>query len=342
MRKYLYDMIVRYQVYLEGYKKYQRNEFAKISSEFNKELKTLFRNIEYKSLSDLSKREINTFYRDLKKANNAFFETWTRKNLEELEKFIKLDLRFNKAILANALIFDKEQTEEYFLPTQDEKQIDKYLKASARKEDENELMPFLWIKNNKADKIKDFILLSLIPSIGFTYGKSIENLNNYSYNKLLQIVNNGIADNLTTEEILLNIVGTKANLFKDAGINPTLRGTNTLINDVFQNATSIISASVFSMYSKKYIWLSVMDSRTSDICISRNKQVYTYGKGPLPPAHTHCRSKTAPWNGQAYPEQSFALWAESQPARFKKYLQSNFAPFSFDELETTLESILNR
>ena len=43
-----------------------------------------------------------------------------------------------------------------------------------------------------------------------------------------------------------------------------------------------------------YEWISTLDSRTSDICIGLDGNIYPVGKGRLPPAHFNCRSTTAP------------------------------------------------
>lgn len=39
-----------------------------------------------------------------------------------------------------------------------------------------------------------------------------------------------------------------------------------------------------------YRWVSILDSRTSQICRSLDGQVFQFRKGPLPPAHPNCRS----------------------------------------------------
>lgn len=43
----------------------------------------------------------------------------------------------------------------------------------------------------------------------------------------------------------------------------------------------------------KYIWISVIDAVTTDYCRDQNGRIYDVGKGPLPPAHTGCRSTVA-------------------------------------------------
>lgn len=39
-----------------------------------------------------------------------------------------------------------------------------------------------------------------------------------------------------------------------------------------------------------YRWISILDSKTSQICRSLDGQVFAFRKGPLPPAHPNCRS----------------------------------------------------
>lgn len=39
-----------------------------------------------------------------------------------------------------------------------------------------------------------------------------------------------------------------------------------------------------------YRWVSILDSKTSQICRTLDGQVFQFGKGPLPPAHPNCRS----------------------------------------------------
>lgn len=41
-------------------------------------------------------------------------------------------------------------------------------------------------------------------------------------------------------------------------------------------------------------WISTLDTRTSDICISLDGQIFPVGEGIRPPAHLNCRSTTIP------------------------------------------------
>jgi hypothetical protein len=82
-----------------------------------------------------------------------------------------------------------------------------------------------------------------------------------------------------------------------------------------QHVAAVVGAGVISGLFGWYIWLSVMDSRTSEICTSRNRKRYRFGQGPIPPAHIRCRSHIVPIVGtDDIPAVSFYTWAVRQPA----------------------------
>ncbi len=41
-------------------------------------------------------------------------------------------------------------------------------------------------------------------------------------------------------------------------------------------------------------WVSTLDARTTEICMSLDGQVFSIGEGPRPPAHVGCRSSIIP------------------------------------------------
>jgi SPP1 gp7 family putative phage head morphogenesis protein len=62
-------------------------------------------------------------------------------------------------------------------------------------------------------------------------------------------------------------------------------------------------------------WRSVLDGRTSDICLNRHGRIYPVRQGPRPPAHVRCRSMVIPIRrGEEPPvEEGFAGWLRRQP-----------------------------
>lgn len=82
--------------------------------------------------------------------------------------------------------------------------------------------------------------------------------------------------------------------------------TSTLVQGVSASLTSQLLLSSFD----EYVWISTIDSRTTDICRSRHLNVYHVGSGPMPPAHNFCRSCTAPYTraGGLIEDHSFGDW----------------------------------
>ena len=98
---------------------------------------------------------------------------------------------------------------------------------------------------------------------------------------------------------------------------------------VFTQVAATTLASAFGQYR----WVSVMDSRTSEICIERNGKIYTFGLGPVPPAHIRCRSHIAPTLGGTVKPENLAQWLARQPEAISAELASyaNRKPLSISE-----------
>jgi hypothetical protein len=60
-----------------------------------------------------------------------------------------------------------------------------------------------------------------------------------------------------------------------------------------RNTESVVAERLFGKTFGYYQWFSIIDTRTTDICISRHLKVFTAG-GPVPPAHMRCRSRVVP------------------------------------------------
>jgi SPP1 gp7 family putative phage head morphogenesis protein len=86
---------------------------------------------------------------------------------------------------------------------------------------------------------------------------------------------------------------------------------------VFSKTTELVLASAFGQYR----WVSVMDSRTSEICRDLNNKVFTFGLGPVPPAHIRCRSHIAPTLGGTVKPENLGQWLKRQPEVIRAELQ---------------------
>lgn len=86
------------------------------------------------------------------------------------------------------------------------------------------------------------------------------------------------------------------------------------------------------------MWVSTLDSRTSDICIIRDGQVYPPKKGPRPPAHINCRSGTLGiLNGQSeiWGDRASSVGPVPAKTTYPQYLRRQPAAFQDEILGKT-------
>lgn len=104
----------------------------------------------------------------------------------------------------------------------------------------------------------------------------------------------GIAQGVTTDDIVRSLRGTKAANYADGLIAGILkREGDAMVRTAIQHVNvqgQMAVADSNSNLVKRYRWLSTLDMRTSQICRSLDGNIYAIGKGPLPPAHVNCRS----------------------------------------------------
>lgn len=111
--------------------------------------------------------------------------------------------------------------------------------------------------------------------------------------RLVMGVKSGFVEGLTTRQIIKNVVGDGG--LADISQRNAIANGRTLVMHLANEAR-------FATYQENddvvigYTWVSTLDSRTSDICRSRDGQVYLFKdkNQPKPPAHYNCRSTTAP------------------------------------------------
>lgn len=306
----LYDFLLRKQVYFEGVKNFHNQEFRK---ELPKIIKELRRLLTGNKLDEMSKRELGKLITSIKKAMLKFYDIWAKQLLKELEAMAEVDLLVTKVATANSF------SDIQFGDDEEATSILKANKISSSEENEN--IPKTWIFGNKSDRLFAYILSQTIPSSGMTLESYIAALPLLAATRAEQALKSGIVNNDSIDDIIDSIVGTSENNYKDGILLKTNNNAETISDTSFQHVDSIVTAGVLASVFAKYMWISIMDSRTSDICRYRNRRVYAFGKGPLPPAHARCRSTiSAQIGGSDTPEESFQSWLGKQPEDIQKHV----------------------
>ena len=80
-------------------------------------------------------------------------------------------------------------------------------------------------------------------------------------------------------------------------INTQSRHAQSIARTALNGISSDIREGIYKENSdivKGVRWVSALDMRTTDLCISLDGKVYPVGEGRRPPAHTNCRSTTVP------------------------------------------------
>lgn len=131
-------------------------------------------------------------------------------------------------------------------------------------------------------------------------------------------VRKGFANRSAVGEVINTITGTASVNFKDGVLARVYRQQAAVVDTLIQHADSIVKAATMSTFFDSYVWSSVIDGKTTAICISRNGNVYVFGEGPLPPAHIGCRSDIVPSVGTEdnAPPPSYFNWLQNQPSPF--------------------------
>ena len=340
----LLDITTRLQLYVEGVKQEQAKQFNNVMFDLNAELKKLLNNISYKTLDGLTKAQLNKLIVSVRSVQREIYSTYTQNVLDQLEAFSNVALEVNQIMYASELfnikltsITENQSYDE--LVSEAEKNNIKGLPIFKKDEYQvlnqtqaillltlianRKIIPLFGISaitTNDAAKLWAKIQSEPIPANGIYIEPFVNGFGVVAQSTVENAIRKAYANGETVEDLRDEFFGNSETGITQQGkssiINKIENANKSVIDTAVQHVCQNISAAVSSIISNLYVWLSVIDSKTSDICRGRNLQVYEYGKGPLPPAHEHCRSHTAPIMGtqEELPAISFFTWLDRQPS----------------------------
>lgn len=293
----LFNVLTRHQIYLEGLKVGESQDFNKVLLELNTELRRLFSNLEFENLDALTKSELRQFLRQVRAIHGKVYSNYAIRLERKLVEFMAVDIDLSKEIFETVTGRKMQQAydEGDGLPLWGLLAL-----LGTSKGDEK-----LWgIIKNAPIPANGSLLLGFINAFTASAGQAVENL-----------IRKGYANRWTKEQTINAIAGTKSRNWRDGEFAKTYRQAGAVISTALQHVSSIVQAGVASIFYKRYVWVSVIDSGTTDICLGRDGKTYQYGSGPLPPAHIRCRSKTIPKPADVddAPE-SYYSWLKAQPS----------------------------
>ena len=140
---------------------------------------------------------------------------------------------------------------------------------------------------------------------GESIKKSFRGITNKSADKLGREIRDGLLAGDTTRQIRSRLIGSLRFNSKGSVRQMAMAGgaatkasnyqIMTLVRTSLNQVSNVASQQVYKANpdaTKKYRYLATLDTRTSSRCRLLDQKVFEYGKGPEPPQHFNCRSRT--------------------------------------------------
>lgn len=361
----LYDIATRQALYVEGVKVQQAQELEQNLFALSDEFKKIFSRVKYSNLDALTKAELNRLVAELRYSQLKVYTQYTNGLIQQLQDFMAVNLEVSRRIYASANFeLDNEPTTVF---TDDEA-----IAHIEEQEGRSGIVPLFGMGAVTGDggRLWSAIVNTPLPANGVFLIAFIKAFQTSAIASVEQKIRMAWANKWSVDETIAAIVGTGG-----TGRPPVGQGTSSqldrinvqgqaVIDTVIAHVQTSTAAAVQSALYEWYGWYSVMDNRTTPICISRNLKRYRYGYGPIPPAHIRCRSHIAPIVGTTdVPEEMLFHWLTRQPKQVqndmlgkdvatklrngeisRKDLSSIYGvkPLTLDQYKDKIELILSR
>ena len=322
--KYLFDIATRHQLYVEGVKISMYRDLQTVLAELSKELRVLFARLQYRNLDALNKGQLNRLIVALRQLQSRVFGTYAGALIKQIQAFMNASLSVTKRQFVGA--------------------FNSPYGVAPSEEDSDEFIAF-WVSRNRMSPLWGVAAITTdpkklwatirnlpIPANGVPINNFTSSFSVSAQGRIENLVRQAWANGITVDELLENLTGTPG-----GNLGGMKQGSSSQIDRIFnqgaavidtevQFVSQVVSAAVGSSMFAKYVWNSVIDNATTDICRHRDGKIYEYVTGPRPPAHVRCRSAIAPVGADlaaaaAMASISLGEWLASQP----RNVQEEFA-----------------
>jgi SPP1 gp7 family putative phage head morphogenesis protein len=151
----------------------------------------------------------------------------------------------------------------------------------------------------------------------------VDSLISTETNRIIGTLRMGLTQGKSNAEISRSLIGTRKLRYQDGSILVTKRNAQAVIQTATQHVESAARMKVWQKNAdvvRGYEWVSVLDNRTSSTCRSLDGQRFFLGGGPIPPAHTRCRSTIYALvddNGAPDTDQDYYTWLKGKNAKYQ-------------------------
>lgn len=304
-KRRLHDLAVRFQVLLERLKQHEVTEFEKVFKQIDRLTRETLLALAADNIGTLTLKELNKLLSELGSVNSALLTEAVADFDKSLEK-----------IAAHAAEFEVE---------------------TLRSVTESKRLKILAVTDAAA--YQEALAQPISGAAGQLLEKFTGDWTKQETARINNVTRRAWGEGWTNNQLVQAIRGTKKLNYKDGILATSRRNAQAIGHTAIQHTASSARSAVWSANSdivSGYIWVSTLDSRTTQICKSLDKRRFNLGQGPRPPAHIRCRSTTiAELNkdlgldfldegatrgskfGEVDADLSYYDWLKKQPASFQ-------------------------
>lgn len=316
--KQLLDVSVRTQVYIEDVKLWQFAKFEPVAREIAENFKKVIRTAKYEELDRLTKTELVRLIAKLRVSQALIYNVYYESILSDLKQFMSASLYVNQRTYSSLFFANKNKKK--VEPLSKKKAIDVLIDEAKNKVNES-LQVSVAAATEDESKLWAAIINQPLPVNGVFLLPFLKTFVSNSQAALENLVRKAWANKWTAAQLIAQATADnpqdtpQGNSSEVKKISLAEKG---VIATILQHIAQRVMAGVTSILFKAYRWVSVIDGKTSDICIGLNLTKWQFGKGPLPPAHIRCRSHITPIADDGdIPDETFYTWIRRQSETFQ-------------------------
>lgn len=357
MSRRLYDLTTRIALYVERTKTEQTLQFNVTLQELSRVLRTAFSKLKYSSLDQMTKAQLNVLLADLRASQTRIFSQYSENMIKQLRAFMEADLYVNKRVLISAYI--------------DESSFDPEALSGVKDDDDfllnygpGDVTPIYGLAAiaGSSDRLWASISNAPIQANGLYLAPFIKGFTASAQAGIENMIRKAWANKQTVEETVAELTGESRQ--GTASQIDRIRVQGAAVTHTAQaHVSAAVAAAVASALFARYMWVSIIDGSTTDVCRHRNRRIFRYGEGPQPPAHIRCRSHTTPVGSSDIPDETLYTWLLLQPPEVQDDLlgeevadelrngrvnsrnfreASMFRPMTFEQFRDSVNRLLTR
>lgn len=281
------DVFLRQSLYYEAVKDYEADKAESLTDEVTAALLAVLLKLGFTSFAGVPKRKLSEL---LTKARDAINATLDKTNAAFIERM--------QNVLASVVNVTRSNIEF----TSGKRITEKSFNGS--------------VGGNKA--LWKRLTGEFIPATGLSPLEMIKDFTRSTVANVATLIKRAYAENWTVDELVRAVKGTASLGYRDGLGRKLANQFKTVTRTMMQHIQSFVDYELGRLVFDRYQWLSTIDGATTDICRRRHMRIYTYGKGPRPPAHLNCRSRIVGIVGDLSNQAGKSLygWLRAQPAQF--------------------------